>query len=210
MENKKRNRRKADRKETPLNPNAILDKRRIITLFGEINKELSKKVIKELIKLENVSDKPITLLINSPGGDCTEGLAIVDAMKMSNSPINTIITGMSASMAGIISICGDIRMITKNAFWMAHPMAGGTYDYKQHVIDYIDFLKRLDKKMEIILNQHTKLTEEDIEKFTHGQLWLDAEDCIKKGVCDEIINNEYVQQRIPLSFQVQKKKKGKK
>ena len=207
MSKKKKYRRSTDKKETPLNPNVILDKRRIITLFGEINEELSKKMIKELIKLDNISHKTITILINSPGGDCTEGLAIVDAIKMSASPIQTVITGMSASMAGIISVCGDIRMITKNAFWMAHPMAGGTYDYKQHVKDYIGFLERLDKKMSIILKQHTKLTKEDVEKFTNGQLWLDAEDCVRKGVCDEIVNDEYSQKRLPIMFEKNKRKK---
>lgn len=195
------------RKEYPVSPNLILDKRRIISLIGEIDEELSKKAIKELIKLDYLSNKPITLLINSPGGDCTEGLAIIDAMKMCSSPIYTIVTGMCASMAGIISVCGDIRAITKNAFWMAHPMAGGTYDYKQHLIDYVDFIKVLDIKMDAILLTHTKLTKKDVEKFRHGQLWLDSKQCIEKGVCDKIINEKIYDNRLPTMFKKLRRKR---
>ena len=204
---KKRKPAKRARKEVPISPNLILDKRRIVTLIGEVDEELSKKAIKELIKLDYLSNKPITILINYPGVDCTEGLAIIVAMKMCNSPVNTIVTGMCASMAGIISVCGDIRVITKNAFWMAHPMAGGTYDYKQHLIDYVDFIKVLDVKMSAILSTHTKLTKEDVEKFKHGQLWLDAKQCIEKGVCDEIINEEGYNHRLPHTFKKSRRKR---
>jgi len=214
MKNKKQKKSTVPKKESPLNPNTVLDKQRIITLFGEIDEELSKKAIKELIKLDSIDSSPITLIINSPGGDCTEGLAIIDTMKMMRNVIYTVITGMSASMAGIISVCGDVRLITPNAFWMAHPLAGGSYDYKQHVIDYVDFIKRLDTKLQDILLNHTKLTKRDVQKFTHGELWLDAEQCIEKGVCDEIANEKEYKERLPLislgNKKSNKKKKGKK
>ncbi len=198
------------RRTNPISPNLILDKLRVISIIGEINEEMSKKVIKEIIKLDYLSNKTITIIINSPGGDCTEGLAIVDAMKMCNSPIHTIVTGLSASMGGIISVCGDVRSITPNGFWMAHPMAGGTYDYIKHVEDYLKFMKVLENKMEKILSTHTKLSKTDIKKYTNGQLWLNADQCIEKGVCDRIIDKENYEKRIPLAFQPNKKtKKGK-
>ena len=86
-------------------------------------------------------------------------------------------------------------------------MQGGTYDYKQHLIDYVDFIKVLDVKMDVILSTHTKLTKEDIEKFRHGQLWLDAKQCIEKGVCDEIINEERYNHRLPHMFKKSKHKR---
>lgn len=175
------------RKESPLNPNLILDKLRIINIFGDITEEMSKKVVKELIKLDYLSNNPITIVINSAGGNCIDGLAIVDAMNMCNSPVHTIITGMSASMAGVISVCGDVRAITENGFWMEHPMAGGTYDYKKFLIDYVEFLKAVDRKILKILVSRTNLTAEDIQKMSNGELWLDAQQCVDKGVCHQIV-----------------------
>jgi ATP-dependent Clp protease protease subunit len=56
-------------------------KTRTILLSGEINKNLAEKTVKELLLLENMSDEPIKLFIDSPGGDADAGFAIFDMIR---------------------------------------------------------------------------------------------------------------------------------
>lgn len=184
------------RKKPAVTVENALNDRRIATLFGEVNHENTSKLIKELIKLDHVSEKPITMLINSPGGYCSDGLAIIDVMRGCRSAINTVIIGDACSMAAVISICGDYRAITENGFWMSHPMAGGSYDYQQFVLDRAKYMERLNEKIENILREQTKLTQDDVFKYTHGELWLDAQQAFEKCVVDEVMGAKNVKVRV--------------
>ena len=167
----------------------ILLSNRQLFLFGEINDKLSYTIIKKLIALDKLNNKkPINLYINSPGGSCSDGFAIIDAMTGIRAPITTIITGEACSMAGIVSVAGDRRAMTVNSIWMGHDMSGGIGgDYTTKVLDRAEHLKRYQKRLEEFIAEHTNLTDKDLMKGRHGELWLDAYECLKKGVIDIFI-----------------------
>ena len=71
---------------------------------------------------------------------------------------------------------------------MAHDMHGGiSGDYAAKAIDRVDFVKWAQSKVFEILRKHTKLTEKELTKARHGELWLDAKDCKVKGIIDVIV-----------------------
>jgi ATP-dependent Clp protease protease subunit len=163
-------------------------KNREIFIFEDINETLSKKVIQQLLYLDSVSHKDITIWINSPGGSVDDGFAIIDIMKKIKSNITTIIIGNVCSMAGHISINGDKRLITKNSTWMAHDMSGGiTGDYTTKVLDRTKNLEVTQKKLHYNLKKNTKLSRNELDKAKHGELWLESKECKLKGIVDEII-----------------------
>ena len=55
------------------------------------------------------------------------------------------------------------------------------------MIDNVEFLKEEQKKVFDFLGSHTKLTKADLEKARNGELWLNAKDCLKKGIVDRIV-----------------------
>lgn len=165
----------------------ILLNTRQVFLTGVINEESTDKTIKTLRALSEVSSKPIVMYINSRGGYAQEGLAIIDTMRVLRAPVVTVITGIAASMAGIISITGIERLITKNSVWMAHNAQGGACDYFEKVYDKVDYMKQLEKQIFNIFREKTKLTERELTKSRHGELWLFAEDSLKKGIVDFVI-----------------------
>ncbi len=186
--NKKRKvRRKKRKKPEDIKINQTLLKQRQLFLFGAVKAETVHNLIKEMIALDSVSKKPIILYINSPGGCVDSGFALIDAMKGISSPIITVIMGQACSMGGIISIAGDRRLMTEHSVWMAHDMAGGVNggDYTTKTIDRVDFMKREQKKCNNFLRKHTKLSEAEIRKATDGELWLQPEECLKKGIIDK-------------------------
>lgn len=166
----------------------VLNKNRYILLYNEIN-DCSAELIVTKIKVMNILDnqKRITIEINSPGGDVSSGFSIINAIEQSKAPITTIISGECCSIAALISVVAKNRQIHYNSYWMQHPLSEGQLDYLQFIKDRTKFLIHLDKITNEILKKHTKLTKNDLHKAATGELWLSAEECLKKGIIDEII-----------------------
>lgn len=162
-------------------------KHRIILLYEEIDEYSASEIVQSLISLDTQNRKPIKLLINSPGGSVSSGLAIIDTMKAIGSQVHTYILSEVCSMAALVSICGDKRYITTNGTWMQHEMTGGSYDYISKAYDRAEYEVRIEDKMQEIMREHTKLTETELKVGTRGELWFNAKQCIEKGICDKII-----------------------
>jgi len=171
-----------------MSPNRrILFKNRIILLNDEITSEVSRDIISDLIAMDQLSKSDIKIHINCPGGDITQGLAIVDTLRGCRSAVNTIICGECASMATFIALQGKKRYMTSNSFWMGHEMAHGHYDYYSKKKWRDKYEVQLWKSLRSVYTQKTKLTKKDMEIVDHGELWLGAEQCLEKGIIDKIL-----------------------
>jgi ATP-dependent Clp protease protease subunit len=79
-------------------------KDRIIMLSGPIEDDMANAIIAQLLFLDAQDfTKDIYLYINSPGGVITSGMAIYDTMNFIQSDVQTIVTGMAASMASVLA-----------------------------------------------------------------------------------------------------------
>lgn len=166
----------------------ILNKNRYILLYDEINNISSDMVVSKLRAMDLLGKKPIYLEINSPGGSVADGMSIINTMEHIKSQVITIISGQACSMAALISICGDKRMIYANSYWMQHSTSDIVGDYVQYIKDRTRFLCEFEQRTEKILQKHSKLSKMDIMKIRNGELWLNADQCLQKGVVDEIIS----------------------
>ncbi len=188
---RKRRPRKNKKCRTPkkIDVDQILLENRQLFLFDSINSETARDLIKKMVALDRKKVAPISLYINSGGGGVDAGFSIIDSMNGIDSPVITIVVGMSASMAGIISIAGSRRYMTEHSSWMSHDMAGGVYgeDYTTKTIDRVEFMKKEQEKCERFIAKHTKLNAKEIIEARHGELWLTPDECLKKGIIDEVI-----------------------
>jgi len=166
---------------------AYLNKSRIIFLFEEIEDPIAQEVNRRLVSFDSQNHKHITLFINSPGGSVFAGLSIVDTMNFIKSPITTIIIGRASSMASIISISGKKRLMTENSWWMSHPPRIFNEDYLKFTKDNVDAMERLDNQLNEIYKRYINLTDKDWDKMNNGELWLNAEECFKRKIVDNII-----------------------
>jgi ATP-dependent Clp protease protease subunit len=166
----------------------ILNKNRYILLYDVIS-NLSADVVCSKLRAMNILNpkKPITLEINSPGGSVSDGMSIINTIEHVQAPIITIISGEACSMAALIAICGDKRLIYTNSYWMQHSTSDIVGDYIQYIKDRTKFLCEFEHRTEKILKLKTKLTNSDIVKIRTGELWLSADQCLQKGIVDEII-----------------------
>ena len=162
---------------------------RELYLYGEINTKSSFRLIRQLSGLAQLSNDPIALWINSPGGSVTDSFAIIDAIKGIKCPVFTIISGYACSGAGLISIAGDKRVITEYSQWMAHNMkCGGWDDADKFFTRTDDYHKPLQKQIFQFYRDHTNLTEADLEKARYKELWLTPKEAETKKVVDGVVS----------------------
>lgn len=103
-------------------------KDRIIMLSGEVNDQMANSIISQLLFLDaQDSEKDISIYINSPGGVITSGLAILDTMNFIKADVQTIATGMAASMASVLLAGGTKgkRFALPNSTVLIHQPLGG-------------------------------------------------------------------------------------
>lgn len=169
---------------------AMLDERAIF-INGEINDDTAAAVVAELLFLEASSpNKPISLYINSPGGSVTAGLAIYDTMRHVRCTVHTLCIGQACSMAAIILAAGDERSILPSARVMIHQPSGGTEGKQSDIVITAREITRIRAKLANILSKHTHQALEKIETDIEKDTYMEAEEAIKYGIVDEIIEGD--------------------
>ena len=179
----------------------ILNHHRYILLYDVINNVSADVVVSKLIAMNILNKKePIYLEINSPGGSVSDGISIINAIEKIEAPVITVISGQACSMAALISIVGDRRYIYHNSYWMQHSTTDVVGDYIQYIKDRVRFLGEFEARTERILREKTKLTKMDLHKIRSGELWVNAEQSLLKGIVDKIIQPKSKKKIIKSSF----------
>lgn len=171
-------------------------KDRIIFMGEDVNPTSASLVIAQLLFLESEDpDKEIFLYINSPGGSITDGMAIVDTMNYIKCPVSTICVGMAASMGAVLLACGEKgkRFALPNAEILIHqPLIGGNGISGQatEIKIHADHMVRTREKLNKILSDRTGQSLETIEKDTERDNYMTAEEALKYGLIDGIMDRK--------------------
>ncbi len=169
-------------------------KDRIIFLAEDVNPTSASLVVAQLLFLESEDpDKEINLYINSPGGSITDGMAIVDTINYIKCPVSTICVGMAASMGAVLLASGakGKRYATPNAEILIHQpliagggLSGQTTEIKIHA----DHMVRTREKLNKLLSERTGQSLETIERDTERDNYMTAEEALKYGLIDGILD----------------------
>ena len=131
--------------------------------------------------------EPLKIYIDSGGGDLMATFTIIDAIKMSKTPVWTINIGMAYSGGFFIFLAGHKRFCYKNASFLFHEGSTGTFGDANKFNNWADFYKRVLKRLKEHTLECTKITEEEYERHVKDDWWFLAEEAIEYGVCDEIV-----------------------
>lgn len=162
---------------------------RIIWVSGPVNQHMSDIVQAQLLFLDSVEKKDITLYINSPGGSVLCGLGIVDLMNYISSDVATANIGMCASMASILLSSGTKGKRSSLVFSkvMIHQVSSGS---SGHIEDNRINQMESEKYNYIlfkILSQNTGKKFEEVLEGARRDHWLNSDEALKFGLIDEII-----------------------
>jgi ATP-dependent Clp protease protease subunit len=137
------------------------------------------------------SKTDIHLYINSPGGSITAGLAIYDTIQFLRCEVATYCIGQAASMGAVLLAGGKPGkrfLLANNRILLHQPLITGELIGPATDIDIeAKEILRLRERLYQILARHTGQPPEKIEKDCDRNLWLDAEEAIKYGLADRIL-----------------------
>ena len=165
-------------------------KERIVILSEEVNAVTASLITAQLLFLEAEDpDKDIQFYINSPGGSVTDGMMIYDTMQHIKPDVQTICMGMAASMGAVLLTAGTKgkRFILPNAEVKIHQPLGGAQGQATDILIAADHIKRTKQKLNKILADASGQSLETIEKDVERDNWMTAEEALKYGLVDHIM-----------------------
>lgn len=165
-------------------------KDRIIFLSGVVNNNMSDIIQAQLLFLDSVEKKDITLYINSPGGSVLHGLGIVDVMDYIKSDIATVNVGMAASMGSVLLSCGTKgkRSSLNYSKVMIHQVSNslGQSNIQDLRISQMESEKYNFILFKILAESSGKDLYEVLEAARRDK-WLNSKEALDFGFIDEII-----------------------
>ena len=177
---------------TQVSADSKLLSQRKVFVEGEINAETACEFVKKIMLLNaEDSNKPIDVLINSPGGCINSGMLMYDVIQASKAPIRTYCIGRAYSMGAILLACGNHgRFVLPHGEVMIHePLLGNRVGGNSSSIKSIsESLLDTKRKMNQILAKHTGQSEQAVEEATSFDHYFDPEESLKFGLVDEIVD----------------------
>ena len=165
---------------------------RIVFLNGPVDDHSANLVIAQMLHLESAdSEKDIHFYVNSPGGVITAGMGIYDVMQFIKPDVATYIMGQACSMGSFLAQAGAAgkRFMLPNSRHMIHQPSGGARGMASDIeISYKEIMFWKKRLTELYVKHNTAgKTFEDFERDMDRDTFMSAEEALKFGLCDRIV-----------------------
>ncbi len=170
-----------------------LAKDRTLFINGEITDTLASEFVATLLVKNNENKDPITIFINSPGGNIIEIFSIYDIMMLIESPINTIATGEVWEGAALLLAAGTDRYATENSTVVLSQLTNGYLPMYSSLVDteiFHDRNKKLNDKFLVALSMHTGVSVKKLTKELERPKYLTPDQAINYGVIDNYVSTK--------------------
>jgi ATP-dependent Clp protease protease subunit len=174
-----------DKKQQEKHPDLIdLTDEVVVLLNGPIGG--NGLAIAATIRKASREDKPIWLLIDSPGGSVIVGAQILSAIESAGVQVNTVCLTLCASMAAIIHQYGTTRYMVDRSFLMFHEASGGVRGTVPQMLSQLTSMTRYLSKMSKRIAERAGMSFEEFNGKLASELWLDAEEASSSGFNDKV------------------------
>ncbi|MEM9424281.1 MAG: ATP-dependent Clp protease proteolytic subunit [Spirochaetota bacterium] len=171
---------------------SFLRKTRSIILTGEVNKEMTERVCKQLLYLDQKSrSEPIKVFIDSPGGDADAGYAIFDMIRFIDAPVYTIGLGLVASAGALILIAPpkERRLALPNSHYMIHQPLSGIRGVASTIEIHAKEVEKLRERINRHIAEATGKKLQQVAADTDRDYWLGAEEALQYGLVSQVISS---------------------
>jgi ATP-dependent Clp protease protease subunit len=172
------------------------DRLRDVYLIGDIEKDIARHVIERLRELANDSAKPITLYINSAGGNVTDGLAIHDAVRQvvhRDIEVTIVVQGMAYSMGSVVlqAASAGRRLSLPHSWIMIHePAKWAGWQSTSAAAQHLDRLKQMQTQIyQILAARSGKPLQKIIRDTKRTDFYLDAKKALEYGLIDAVADD---------------------
>lgn len=139
--------------------------------------------------LRSIGKNPVTVKINSPGGDMFEGIAIYNLLREHPAKVTIDVMGWAASAASIIAMAGDEIRMGLGTFMMVHNAWGVVIGNRHDMRDAAKLFDGFDAAIIDIYEARTGLSSKDITKLMDAETFMGPSEAVEKGFADVIADD---------------------
>lgn len=164
---------------------------RTVMIFGGVDQKLAERVTAQLLYLDHVSQDPIKIFVNSPGGHVESGDTIHDVIGYIGAPTAIIGTGWVASIAThiFLSVEKERRFCLPNTRFLIHQPSGGAggkaVDIAIQAREIIKMRQRIAEKIADATGQSVERVMQDIDR----DYWMSTEEAVAYGILGTVITS---------------------
>lgn len=163
-----------------------------INIYGDITswawEELGEmsavNLSRQLDQLTDVSE--IHVFINSYGGEVAEGLAIYNALKRHKAKVKTVCDGFACSIASVIFMAGDERIMNDSSLLMIHNAWTCAAGNAEELRKQADDLEKITQASVTAYKAHSNLSEEEIKALMDAETWILPDEAVEYGFATAI------------------------
>lgn len=137
-------------------------------------------------------DAPVTVYINSPGGDMFEGMAIYNLLREHGGEVTVKVIGLAASAASVIAMAGDRVEVGLAGFLMIHNAWIGAWGNRHELREVADTLEPFDRAMGDVYAARTGASREAMQALMDAETWIGGSDAVEQGFADGLLARDEV------------------
>jgi ATP-dependent protease ClpP protease subunit len=174
----------------PLAPRAALDEASISILDvigyddwtgeGVTSKRISSA-------LRSIGEQPVTVNLNSPGGDFFEGVAIYNILRQHPAKVTINILGLAASSASVIAMAGDEVRIGKTGFLMVHNAWVVAVGNRHDLAEAATTMEPFDDAMASLYADRSGKKKAQAIRWMDEETWFNGEQAVELGLADAFL-----------------------
>lgn len=134
---------------------------------------------------------PVTIKVDSPGGNLIAGASIYTALMQHPGPVTFEIVGLAASAASVIAMAsakaGNLCRMSPMALMMVHNVQGSAEGDYRDMLESADFLQTANQTIVNAYLIKTKKSEDEIRAMLDDETWFSAAEAMSAGLIDEIM-----------------------
>jgi len=153
----------------------------------ELSSDIASGIIKAIQILTRISKDPITVTMNSPGGDYYHGMAVYDAIRNCPCEVTTVAYGYCMSMGSIIFQAGDIRIMAPHAIMLIHDGQESFWGTPKELVAYADHSKKVEQTVHRIYLERTGMPKKKFLEMYLNTRYFTAGEAVKYGFADKVM-----------------------
>lgn len=140
--------------------------------------------------LRSIGPKPVTVKLNSPGGDMFEGVAIYNLLREHPARVSIDVHGLAASAASIIAMAGDDIRMGLGSFMMIHNAWGTVIGNRHEMRAVADLFEGFDAAMVDIYAARTDRARDEIVAAMDSETYMGAREAVEQGFADSVRDDD--------------------
>ena len=158
-------------------------------LEGDVGFDITAKMVQ--VELDAAKGKDITFSLNSYGGDAFTGTSIAEIVRNYSGNVTFDIVGLAASAGSVATTTAEKVRIAKSGMYMLHAPKSGAYGEANELRQSANLLDKLNENIiDLYAGKASGVERDEVSRLVADTTWLTAEEAVKLGFADEIIDEE--------------------